>query len=406
MEENAKKQAAKGWFIAAEAGILALAVGMIVLTARSGGQQHNIDEAKAKSIVLAHAGVEEADLAAYRFAMDTDDGKTVYQLDFSAGEYDYVYAVSGTGEIVGFEKELNPGAPVTDGSAEPPTPVSQEPADGLAKTKEIALDHAGLSEDDLTDYTFATKVKNGVQIYELEFVHGDLVYEYEIDPAAGTVLKAETEQFNPARTPQVNLPDAPSAPEAPSVPSVPEVPGISANPPIQNGNSGSSLIGEAAAKSAALTHAGVAEADIYDYSWKLDWEDGVQVYEIDFHAGSYEYEYEINAVSGAVVKSDKEWDDDAPPAVQGGELSASSESYIGQARAQEIALSHAGLSAAGITSCDVELDHHDSYHHGSGHHGSGCCVYEVDFHCGGYEYDYKIDARTGAVLQSEKEWDD
>ena len=393
--EATKKQTAKGWLIAAAACVLVLAGGVILLTARAGEQRSDIGEVQAKSIVLTHAGVAEADLSAYRCAMDTDSGKTVYQLDFSAGEYDYAYAVTGKGEIVGFEKELNPAA-LTGGTAEPPAPVSPaETMDGLAKAKEIALAHAGLSEDELTDYTFALNVKNGIQCYELVFASGDLKYEYEIDPAAGTVLKAETEQFDAVQPPPVqeSQPAASSGTAAAPAPSGAQ------------GGSSSALIGEAQAKSIALNHAGAAEADIFSYVCKLDWEDGVQVYEVEFKCGSYEYEYDIHAANGSILKSDKEWDDNAQSASQGGALTASSESYIGEARAQEIAFSHAGLSAGSVTHCGVELDH-DGHHHGGGHHGSNCCVYEVDFHCGGYEYGYKIDARTGAVLAYEQELDD
>ena len=41
---------------------------------------------------------------------------------------------------------------------------------------------------------------------------------------------------------------------------------------------------------------------------------------------------------------------------------------------------------------DDELD--DDYPH-----------YKVDFKSGGYEYEYEIDAATGAVLWSERDWD-
>ena len=68
-------------------------------------------------------------------------------------------------------------------------------------------------------------------------------------------------------------------------------------------------IGEAKAKSAALSHAGLDNGSITEYECKLDREDGRMVYEIDFKCNGFEYEYEIDAVSGAIVKQDKDIDD-------------------------------------------------------------------------------------------------
>jgi len=42
---------------------------------------------------------------------------------------------------------------------------------------------------------------------------------------------------------------------------------------------------------------------------ELDTDDGVQVYEIEFKVGNVEYDYEINAISGAIISSKSEVDD-------------------------------------------------------------------------------------------------
>ena len=61
------------------------------------------------------------------------------------------------------------------------------------------------------------------------------------------------------------------------------------------------------AKEIALAHAGVTEARFDDA--ELDKEKGVVVYEIEFYADGFEYDYEIDAVSGNVLGSEKEFDD-------------------------------------------------------------------------------------------------
>ncbi len=68
---------------------------------------------------------------------------------------------------------------------------------------------------------------------------------------------------------------------------------------------------------------------------------------------------------------------------------------IGEDKAKEIALSHAGLNESDITHLFVELDFDD-----------GILRYEVDFSQGQYEYDYDIDAKTGAILSYDKDIDD
>ncbi len=97
----------------------------------------------------------------------------------------------------------------------------------------------------------------------------------------------------------------------------------------------------------ALEHANVSADLAVVREAKLDTEDGVLVYEIEFEAGGYEYEYDIDAASGAVVKFEKERDDDDAPS-QGGNPGSAPAGDIGEARAKEAAMSHAGVAEADI----------------------------------------------------------
>lgn len=58
------------------------------------------------------------------------------------------------------------------------------------------------------------------------------------------------------------------------------------------------------------------------------------------------------------------------------------------------ALRHAGLSADRVTDVDIDLDRDNSR-----------LIYEIDFNCDGIEYDYDIDAETGAVISADKDRD-
>ena len=148
-------------------------------------------------------------------------------------------------------------------------------------------------------------------------------------------------------------------------------------------------IGAERAKSIALSHASLAETAVFDLDCELDYEYGRMVYEVDFDANGAEYEYEIDAKSGDILLFEIERNGAKQ---QGGSMTQESAGYIGAEKAKSIALSNAGLTAASVTGLISELDSDD-----------GAAVYEVEFIYGGYEYEYKIDAKSGAIIESDKE---
>ena len=68
-------------------------------------------------------------------------------------------------------------------------------------------------------------------------------------------------------------------------------------------------IGQAAAKSIALDHAGISDYEAYDIDVELDDEKGALIYEVEFKADGMEYDYEIDAVSGSILRCESELDD-------------------------------------------------------------------------------------------------
>lgn len=178
------------------------------------------------------------------------------------------------------------------------------------------------------------------------------------------------------------------------------------------------------AKQIALAHANLAQKDVTFVKTKLDNEDNRIVYKIEFVISNIEYDYEIDAVSGEIISSDSDVEDDnkkiqtetsqqqnsadhsnkdkakgsqehstaqtqAPTAA----LTQQAPSKISMERAKQIAVSHAGVSDASFTK--VELDTDD-----------GIAVYEIEFKVGNTEYDYEINAASGAIISSSLEIDD
>ena len=141
-----------------------------------------------------------------------------------------------------------------------------------------------------------------------------------------------------------------------------------------------------AAKNAALSHAGISESDVAQLEIEFDSEDGLMVYEVEFYAGGSEYDYDIDARTGEVVKSSREGGGSA--GTSGGTASGSSGSYIGEAAATAAALQHAGVRQADTTYLRCWVEHDD---------GRAEC-YEVEFLAGSTEYQYEIDLYTLSLI--------
>ena len=110
-----------------------------------------------------------------------------------------------------------------------------------------------------------------------------------------------------------------------------------------------------------------------------------------------EITYKIDAYSGAVIAVKREAADDDKASEEQPAKPAQPETVqdIGHAKATSIALNHAGVDANTIYDMNTELDVEN-----------GIIVYEVEFKSGNIEYDYEIDAATGAILRHETELDD
>lgn len=140
------------------------------------------------------------------------------------------------------------------------------------------------------------------------------------------------------------------------------------------------MVDEGKALEIALNHAGVKAADATVTKSRLDYEDGRQVYEIEWYANGAKYDYEIAVATGEIINSGYE----AKTVVGTGNSATTSE-----ATAKQTALAR----VSGATEKDIyewKLDYDD-----------GRPEYEGKIIYGGTEYEFTIDATTGSVT----EWD-
>ena len=153
----------------------------------------------------------------------------------------------------------------------------------------------------------------------------------------------------------------------------------SAAAPAQNATD-IGIVDEAAAQKIALEHAGVKAADATITKSKLDYEDGRQVYDIEWYAGGAKYDYEIAADTGEIISS----------AYEEKTMGADSRNVtVSEADAKKTALDRVS-GATDKNLYEWKLDYED-----------GHPEYEGKIIYGGTEYEFTIDAATGSVM----EWD-
>lgn len=246
--------------------------------------------------------------------------------------------------------------------------ASQNAYIGAEAAKTAALKHAGFSASQVTFLDAEYDYDDGRMIYEVEFHVNGTEYDYDIDALTGAVVKYQSEKN-----------------------------GTNTSGSSSSSTDTSAYIGESAAKTAALNHAGVKESSTkYCNAW-LEWDDGrPECYEVEFMVNNTRYEYKIALTSATVLESEQETYSNSSSttgtSTSSGTTSGSSSADIGESAAKAAALKHAGLSESQVTGMKVQRDRDD-----------GRLEYEIEFWSGSTEYDYTINAADGTVLGADKE---
>lgn len=155
------------------------------------------------------------------------------------------------------------------------------------------------------------------------------------------------------------------------------------------------VITMAQAKEIALKDAGVSASDVSFTEVKSDTYNGQKIYEIEFVYQNTEYDYEIHAITGKIISSEKESKKDSDGQIASKNQNTSTDAFISASKAKEIALKHAGISAAAFIKAELDCDDDDDIP-----------KYEIEFYSDATEYDYEINAKTGEILHYESETDD
>ena len=382
-----------------------VAVGILIggtsLAQNQIAKSNSIGSDVAIRFALDDAGFTKDQVQMIRSEFDRENGQYVYEVKFikDGVEYDYDILASD-GSVV--SKDIDNKKQVVNGTD---LAVQNTVENGISieQAKSLVLEDAGLKESQVTFNKAKLDKDDGVLEYEFEFYSNDTKYEYDVRTSDGQITSKEIE-----RTVVKNETKS----EAPKV----------AETKAEN------YISLEEAKSIALKHAGLSTAEFG--RGKLDSDDGVMEYDLEFFADSLKYEIEINAVNGTVTDfevdrvevrksqnststqststtqkstetksgSSNQTKTEKAPA-KSTKTSKGSENYIGIERAKSIAQNYAGVQSSNFSKAKLDND-------------DGRMVYEIEFFTGSVEYEFEIDAKTGKVLDFDKDsiddddWDD
>ena len=251
----------------------------------------------AVKIAMEDAKAAETDAAVYKQIWEYSDNAEIFEIDFLIpGQMKFEYEIAAdTGTILENDKEAWDAN--DDREYEGLTPGRKTDFEKTAKALEEAADtafkDAGVKKDDVIICKQGTDFENGREVYVVEFLQeGSTKYEYEIAAADGAIVFREQEPWEAEDDFEYK--------------------GLLHPETVQENKDGEGTgkIPKTEAKEIALRDAGLSENDVTITKCRIDFDDGVEKYEVEFRtADGYEYEYEIDVETGKILDKDVELDD-------------------------------------------------------------------------------------------------
>jgi peptidase propeptide and YPEB domain protein len=251
--------------------------------------------------------------------------------------------------------------------------INENKTIGMDKGVNVALQDAGFKAENVSNLSAHYDTEDGTSVYEVSFTANGFEYEYIIKASNGKILEADRDAVK-VSAPKDTKTEQPAKSETTS------------------SGDGISL---KEAKNIALKHAGISSSEATFVKAKKDYEDGIQVYEIEFYSGNTEYDYELRVSNGEIISYDKDIENYSIPSKNSGSSQTPSSNYIGVDKAKSIALKDAGLSSSSVTFTKAKLDRED-----------GVRVYEIEFFTSDKEYEYEINASSGKIRDKDVEFND
>lgn len=159
-----------------------------------------IGKEKVKNIVADHMSVKESTI--YFDSVDFEWEKEIYEVDlyYQNKEYEFkVDAKQGTviytdykkGQEENLQKPQITSKPENGMNETSPTPNTKITMD---QAKQIVLDHAELTNDQVTFFKQKEEIEDGISVYEFDFYYQDMEYEYQVKASDGTIIEFDKDK--------------------------------------------------------------------------------------------------------------------------------------------------------------------------------------------------------------------
>lgn len=207
---------------------------------------------------------------------------------------------------------------------------------GIEEAKKIVFDDSKVNSNIVKDLEIEYDYDDGIMVYDIEFISNNIKYDYEIDAKTGKIIEKEIE-----------------------------------NKKLSTSTSKNYLSKE---KIKEIVFNKTKVKDYYDYEIEFEFKSGKAIYEVEFETKDKEYDIELDAVSGNIIKYETK------------NKKVDTTRYITKNKAKSIALNDAKVT--NYFDYEIEFESDDE-------------TYEISFDTKDSEYEYVIDAKTGKIIERE-----
>lgn len=253
-----------------------------------------------------------------------------------------------------------------------------------AQATDIALEHAGVTQEDTTSLSVEQDKEDGVEVYDIQFATSDRTYHYDVSRKTGEIVNYSYNAKESSQTSTESQKEDNSSSQIQAV----EDAASQAEAQESAAESQTQAVEEeearAKAMNVAMEHAGVTEC--YTHRIEEDVEHGRAVYEIEFFAGNTEYDYTIAKDTLEILSYDQD--------IEGWGLP---EGETGSAVTLEQAIQLVLDRVPGAASTDVRIEYERD---------DGRELYEGEVYYDRTEYEFEIDASTGTFIEWSVDYQD